>query len=276
MLGHGEHLLDSTERSGYGNVENIVQDQGYFLRTIYLAEISQIPNGVDVLVIAGPRLDPSAAELTAIDDYIKQGGSVLALFDPPTSEGWKEWLKSWNLKLSGDVMVTKDPSRVQYGVSARTIVVTQGYATHEITESLDGFATVFPLVQPLANDLPAGQGLQHNVLLISSPASWAESDPEQRFSGEVDFNPDEDLSGPLPFGTSIELPNEDPDKKPGRFVVIGNSEFLTNANIELGGNRDLFLNILGWLAREIIRLLATKACIQRSRRGSIKHSMKPG
>jgi ABC-type uncharacterized transport system involved in gliding motility auxiliary subunit len=34
------------------------------------------------------------------------------------------------------------------------------------------------------------------------------------------------------------------------MVVIGNSEFLTNANVNLAGNRDLALNAIGWLARE--------------------------
>jgi ABC-type uncharacterized transport system involved in gliding motility auxiliary subunit len=32
--------------------------------------------------------------------------------------------------------------------------------------------------------------------------------------------------------------------------MIGNSEFATNANLGLYGNRDLLLNIMGWLARE--------------------------
>jgi ABC-type uncharacterized transport system involved in gliding motility auxiliary subunit len=37
---------------------------------------------------------------------------------------------------------------------------------------------------------------------------------------------------------------------PGRAVITGNSEFLNNSTINLGGNRDLVLNMLGWLARE--------------------------
>ena len=33
-------------------------------------------------------------------------------------------------------------------------------------------------------------------------------------------------------------------------MVIGNSEFLNNANVKLAANRDLLLNAIGWLARE--------------------------
>ncbi len=35
-----------------------------------------------------------------------------------------------------------------------------------------------------------------------------------------------------------------------RLVVLGNSEFATNANLMRYGNRDLLLNTVGWLARE--------------------------
>jgi len=35
-----------------------------------------------------------------------------------------------------------------------------------------------------------------------------------------------------------------------RLVFVGDSDFIANANLNLYGNRDLLLNILGWLARE--------------------------
>jgi ABC-type uncharacterized transport system involved in gliding motility auxiliary subunit len=37
---------------------------------------------------------------------------------------------------------------------------------------------------------------------------------------------------------------------PGRFVVIGNSGFLTNAMITFQGNRDLALNAVNWLSSD--------------------------
>jgi hypothetical protein len=36
----------------------------------------------------------------------------------------------------------------------------------------------------------------------------------------------------------------------GRLVVIGSSAFINNANIGRYGNRDLALNLVGWLAAE--------------------------
>jgi hypothetical protein len=34
------------------------------------------------------------------------------------------------------------------------------------------------------------------------------------------------------------------------LVILGDSDFAVNENLNLYGNRDLLLNILGWLARE--------------------------
>lgn len=43
-----------------------------------------------------------------------------------------------------------------------------------------------------------------------------------------------------------------------RLVIVGDSDFAANANLDLYGNRDLMLNALGWLAREPV-LVALRA-----------------
>ena len=52
------------------------------------------------------------------------------------------------------------------------------------------------------------------------------------------------------FGSVLEIQLGAEGTPPGRMVVIGNSEFLTNSNVNLAGNRDLLLNAIGWLVRE--------------------------
>ena len=54
----------------------------------------------------------------------------------------------------------------------------------------------------------------------------------------------------MPFGSVLEIQLGAEGTPPGRMVVIGNSEFINNANVNLAGNRDLLLNAIGWLARE--------------------------
>jgi ABC-type uncharacterized transport system involved in gliding motility auxiliary subunit len=48
------------------------------------------------------------------------------------------------------------------------------------------------------------------------------------------------------------------------MVVIGDSDFVTNAYVNFSGNRDFFLNALHWLAeeRDLISISATAASFE--------------
>ncbi len=250
LLGHGEHLINSDDRSGYSSYELLLNDQGYDVRSLYLAETRKVPDSCDVLVIAGPRLQPEPAELKAIEDHLARGGAVLAMFDPPTPSAWVDWMTKWGIGLTGDVLVAVERVGSQRGISARTIIVDEGYGDHEVVRSLMGMPTIFPLVQTLTivgapDSLTAGA-----VILMSSDQTWAENDPDTRFMGRPSYNRDVDGKGPLPFGMVLEIQLGAKGTPPGRMVLIGNSEFLNNANVNLAGNRDLVLNAIGWLARE--------------------------
>jgi len=88
------------------------------------------------------------------------------------------------------------------------------------------------------------------LILESSRQTWGEGDLGTRFTGTPHFDRDTDRPGPLPFGMVLELALGPDRQRPGRMAVIGNSEFLNNATVNLVANRDLLLNAVGWLARE--------------------------
>jgi ABC-type uncharacterized transport system involved in gliding motility auxiliary subunit len=54
--------------------------------------------------------------------------------------------------------------------------------------------------------------------------------------------------------TSSEAPkpgdNGDTPKPEARVVVFGDSDFAANATLQIQGNRDLFLNTIGWLSQQ--------------------------
>ncbi|MBU8871227.1 MAG: Gldg family protein [Gemmatimonadales bacterium] len=248
LLGHGEHLLDSNERPGYSTYYENLNEQGYDVRSLYLPDLSGVPPECAVVVVAGPRTDPSSEELLALEKHLGRGGSILGLFDPPTPSGWVEWMASYRVDLTGNVLVAVDNGGEQFGVGARTVVVTDGYGDHEIARTLQGMATVFPLAQPLAQIGDQDPQIKGAILLKSHDLSWGEVDPDTRFSGQARFDQGVDIPGPLPLGMVVEKELE--SGHIGRLAVFGNSEFLNNANHNLGGNRDLLLNTMGWLARE--------------------------
>jgi ABC-2 type transport system permease protein len=251
LLGHGEHVTSSDERSGYSSYDLVLHDQGYEVRPLHLGDTGgRVPVTCDVLVIAGPRMDPEPGQLAAIETHLTRGGSVMALFDPPTPPAWIDWMARWRVGLTGDVLIAVDRMQSPRGISARTIVVNEGYGDHEVTFSLKGMPTVFPLVQTLEQVGEPDSTVAGAIILQSSDQTWAETDDATRYTEKPSFNIGTDPKGPLPFGMVLELSLGASGTPPGRMVVIGNSEFLTNANLNLAGNRDLLLNSLGWLARE--------------------------
>lgn len=246
--GHGEHLLDNEERPGYSSCALALTDQGYDVKPLVLAGGARVPESCDVLVIAGPRLDPEAGETAAIDAFLARGGALLALTDPPTPPGWAAWLQSWHLVPTGEVLIDAERLAVSQGMGPRTVALIDTYSQHEIVQSLHGLVTTFPLSQPLLRTAANDTTLYGGPLLTTGDRSWGETDPATMFTGRPEFDPQTDRRGPLPFGWVLEARRG--GGRPGRLVVIGNSEFLNNATVNQGANRDLLLNIVGWLARE--------------------------
>ena len=296
LSGHGEHLLDSKERPGYSSYAKLLQAQGYDLRRLTLADRGEVPTDADLLVMAGPRLAPEPHEFAAIDSFLRRGGSLLALLDPGTPPAIVDWVRRFNVRLGEDVIISADQLNQEFGVSIRTLIVADGYGSHEITRGLTGVATVFPLVQSMSRVEEEVPGVSGSIFLFSSPLSWSEQDPMTRFSGRPQFDKGVDFQGPLPFGVALRVTRAgvdrpqaavprrpatpadagqeqaaavaDPDAdqpedfgdplptsvfdggSAARLVILGNSEFATNANLQRYGNRDLLLNLVGWLARE--------------------------
>lgn len=256
LLGHGEHLLDSDEMPGYSSLALELADQGYDLRPFFLAEAGRVPSDCDVLMIAGPKTAPDPVEIEALNNFLAQGGAVLAMFDPPTVTGWKEWLVQFNIWLSGGVLISADGAGAQFGTGPRAVVITEGYGNHEIAGPLRGVSTLFPMSQALGVAPDQEGRIKGDLLLVTSELSWVESDPGTMYTGKPVFNRGEDVAGPHALAVVMEVHPEPTSAggsaaaRPGRAVIVGNSEYLNNSNFNLGGNRDLVLNMLGWLARE--------------------------
>ncbi len=156
----------------------------------------------------------------------------------------------WRLDLTGDVIISAERAAREFGVGPRTVVVVDGYGDHEVSHSLMGVKTDFPMTQPIALVGEPDSVVAGGIILRSSQLTWAERDPGTRFTGRPRYDAGVDAPGPLDFGMVVELHLDPAAPRPGRMVVIGTSEFVTNAYLNLDGNRDLLLNALGWLARE--------------------------
>ena len=300
LQGHGEHRLDDAERNGFAALDGVLERQGYDLRPLLLSDAPEVPADAQVVLVAAPRLEFAAQELSALHAFVARGGALLLLLDPGTPMGVIDWVSHYNVVPSDDFLVTASRANASLRVDERVMVLFD-YPEHEITRGLPGMATFFPFAQSLLPRAEALVGVEAHTILRSDERSWAEADLASLVDGAISFDEQTDRPGPLPFGVALEVDREayfesgmldalglDEDdllrqnellatlrqwreesetrlppsvfseESTSRLVVVGDADFAVNANLNLYGNRDLLLNMLGWLAREQL-LIAERA-----------------
>ena len=108
----------------------------------------------------------------------------------------------------------------------------------------------FPTVRSLA---PAEDSkIKATIIASTGNESWGETDMERLVTGgEITLDEDKgEKQGPQPVAmASSKSTASEKDKRSdeSRLVVVGDSEFFSNKNQHVLGNRDFFLNVVNWL-----------------------------
>ncbi len=250
VAGHGEHELDGTDDAGLSAAKKMLQDKNYQPETLFLMRAEAVPADCAILVVAGAQTDLAEPELKSIADYIDKGGRVLFLVDPQTSPSLKPFLEKYGIVL-GDDMVIDRMSRL-FGGDYLMPVLTSYSQSHPITRNFN-IASFFAVARSVT---PQNKpGMQTTWLAKTGNGSWAETDLAALEAGKASFDPAKDVQGPISLAAVSELnpPAEDTDssgKKKGAVVVFGDSDFVSNARINLSGDADFFMNTVNWLGGE--------------------------
>jgi hypothetical protein len=109
--------------------------------------------------------------------------------------------------------------------------------------------TFLPVTRSVQPSLETGE-LDVVPLALSSSGSWSETNLGQLEKGQAAFDAETDLSGPVPVAAAVEKKAAPGAFLPSRLIVVGDSDFVTNAYLGLSGNSDLALNMIQWLARD--------------------------
>jgi ABC-type uncharacterized transport system involved in gliding motility auxiliary subunit len=206
---------------------------------IDLRESQEVPEDAAVLVLAGPRRPLAEQEIAILSDHLARGGRLLLLIDPDPTADLRQLLDTWSLEVEDGHLV--DP--ISHVVPHEdNILVPKARNALGLPETYFLGATALipkPGVPP---------SVEVSALVWSSPESWLETDGAD---GEPRFDEGEDRGGPLAIGALVRALPEG-----ARLAVIGDSDFATNRHFLNGGNGDLFLNAVSWLAagQEVIAI----------------------
>lgn len=250
LTGHGEKDIEDYDSQGISAARKTLSNQGYEVEKLLLASVADTPLDAAVIVMAGPRKTPLETELTALTAYLEKGGRLMVLVDPQEAEGLNAFLAGLRVRLGQDVILDR-VSRIFGG--EYHIPLVQDYTSHPITRNFS-LMTFYPLARSVEVLENGPENVAAVGLARTTSQAWAETDLDRLASGEAEFNEDADTPGPVNIAAAgVVSPPPDEDGAPGtegRFVVIGDSDFISNANINSEGNGDFFFACLGWLAEE--------------------------
>ncbi len=268
LSGHGEPDANDAGNDGYSRARRGLIEELYRIGTLNLTFTPEVPEDCAVLIMAGPKKPLRVAEVRAIKAYLESAGKLLILVDPAPPVQVDQILSDWGVAIGHGKVIDAgayvSPEKTIPAVPRGRyppVVITSGLDTTYFPEATSVVLTesmvdvVGEKVSPNRPFAPVTYGsIAILPIAMSSPASWLETDPE-----EIQFDESLDKKGPLALGRMImasapfgkKKPTvSDPDQKLTRLVVIGDSGFASNQHYKNGGNSDLFLNSVNWLAEE--------------------------
>jgi ABC-type uncharacterized transport system involved in gliding motility auxiliary subunit len=251
--GHGERSLDDRGQSGLSGAQDILGRDNFEIEEWASLGKPAVPEGTDLVVIAGPSASFVPPELDVLSAYLGSGGRLLVMLDPTLGQGagsglvatgLEGWLAGYGVRAGQNIVV--DPSNPLPFFGPETIH-TSDYGDHPITRPLaQGNLPVLLSVTRSVGAAEGGAGgLKVAELLRTSPEGWGETNLADLQSVQRDGG---DLAGPVSLGVVAEGEASPGGQRPVRLIVIGDSDFASNQLLEANvANSVLLSNTLNWL-----------------------------
>ncbi len=260
LTGHGERSPLGTDNTSLSKVKQALEAKGYLVSQLNLLADRKIPDDAKIVVVAGPTKSLSQDEVTLLDQFLQADGSLIVMQEPllVTQFGDQPDLladylsQNWGIESGKDIIVDQTSNQP-------FVAFTGSYASHAITQKMQGLGSYFPTARSLrvAGDQPE---YSRTELVFTSELAWAETDlAAVSASGEIGPNEGE-LVGRVPLC----VVQENTSSKKNRLVVFGDVDFASDAHFDNFGNSDLIINTIDWAAeQENLINLTPKTPIQR-------------
>ncbi len=273
LTGHQERdILNQDPQEGGSMLGNLLSGESYTVDRLAI-KISdpEVPADCDLLVINKPSSDLHPLEIEAINRYMDGGGRMLILLDPwrnidpavAAREQLRPWLeKNYGVLVGADVVVT-DAKENRFDIELRPddapfSEVEEGFLSfrgcfsknHPVTARFEqNILMVAARSVTVSRELPEKVGA--DILLRSLPSFWGETDVERLIKAGVASFDEVDLKGPVPLAVAavrqVDRNSSPRGRGEARLIVVGDTDFVSNAYLSVPGNLTFILNAVAWL-----------------------------
>ena len=269
LQGHGERDTAASDRNGYASIVAALGRDNYSVDKLVLAQQADVPADASVVVVAGPRTDLLAPEVDRLRQYLQKGGKLLLLIDPPEKadsaplSNLFALAHDWDIAVNNDIVIDLSGIGQLFGASEAVPVAAPPYPAFPITEQFN-LVTAFPLARSVTPVAGGVNGRNAQAFVQTSGNSWATDAQRALKNNKIEIKQDADRKGPITIAAAVSAPvadqapvtpakNDSTDAKPKletRVAVVGDSDFAANYALGISGNKDLFMNVVSWLAQQ--------------------------
>jgi ABC-type uncharacterized transport system involved in gliding motility auxiliary subunit len=234
--GHGERKLEGMANHDLGEFGERLKQLGYRVSSLNLAIAQDVPANTSMLVLTHPQVKLMPGEVKKLLHYIDNGGNLLWLVDAEPLRGMEPLAEKLGITFLPGIVL--DPSSQEMNAPMDWTLGT-GYPPHAVTRNFD-LISVFPDARALSVD--QNKEWETHTLVEGAARGWV-SDHGKSTS----FDKNRDIPGPVNLAITLQRSINDREQ---RIIVVGNGAFLANIYSGNGGNLDLGINIVNWLANE--------------------------
>ena len=248
--GHGERTPGG-DAGGYGRLAGALAVENYVPEGYSLLD-GPVPPETDIVLVAGPKHDVLLPELDELARYLKGGGGLLLLLDPAPLPNLARFLASMGIRLGDDFVVDRDKRVLGTdGLAAVVELFKQGNPVSDSSANPIESGVVLPSARTVdvVGEVP---GVDAESVARTAPTAWAMADPARARRGEEPSRAHDDTPGSASVVVIAQVGSagDGAGRRRGRLVVVGDSDFASDAYLDLLGNRDLALNAVEWAAGE--------------------------
>jgi ABC-type uncharacterized transport system involved in gliding motility auxiliary subunit len=262
LEGHGERsIVEGTSQNDYMQFAATLKKKGLKIQPLNLLKAQAIPDNTAVLVLASPKSPLLPGEIKLVQDYVDKGGSLLWLSDTDDQDGLDGLAASFGVKWQKGIGIFPFEFKM-LGTESPVIYMAMEYPPNPVTKGIDQPAWL-PIVHSIAT-VP-GKDFRAAPLLTANEAAWLETQP---LTENVSLDQKAgDIPGPLTLAMTLTrnvkdaaepapvqkdgappTPDEPAKTRQQRIALVGDADFLADANLHAYANEALGVNLVQWLA----------------------------
>jgi hypothetical protein len=249
--GEGEGDFQRTDEVGYSGLATQLETEGYRVRDLILAHVSEIPADAAGVLLVSPERGIRERAREALERYLARGGRLVALLDPGRSSGLEDLLEDWGFDLPDRLVVDPASGPVE-GDPPGVNPIIHVYENHPVVHRLGPTRMTFLLrARPVLPGRKPAQGDLIRALAYTSKQAWL-AEPLGNGDRRAPEKPIDAAEGHLPVVGAGVYPRPEGE---ARIVVIGDSDFASNRYARALYNLDLLLNAVHWATEESARIV---------------------